>query len=183
MAEYIYFITSLPYLSFDRDSSLSYSEFKHLAEEQLSQKDFRTLSKATFESAGEKDSNHIIKDWEKFNFTLNEYITQERALKLKRMSDEYRARCTHNAEIEKRAGEIVALSNPLEAEKAVLGEYFRFLSSHPVESQFSLDALIIYGLMLQIKEKAQSFSEEKGREEFGRLYQDIRKDISLRSNL
>lgn len=183
VAEYIYFIVSLPYLSLDRDASISYGEFKKLAKEQLSVKDYQTLSKATFDHAGDKDSNHIIRDWDNFNYCLNEYLTQERAKKLGRTGDEYRARCAYNERIEHRASEIVSLSDPLEAEKAILGEYFIFLSKHEVESQFSLDALIIYGLLLQIKERVASFSPEKGRDEFERLYQSIRKDISLRSNL
>lgn len=183
MAEYIYFIVSLPYLSLDREAGLTYGEFKKLAKEQLSAKDYRTLSKATFDHAGDKDSNHIIRDWDSFNYSLNEYLTQERAKKLGRTGDEYRARCAHDERMEHRASEIVALSDPLEAEKAILGEYFTFLSKHEVESQFSLDALIVYGLLLQIKEKVASFSPEKGRNEFERLYNSIRKDISLRSNL
>ena len=82
----------------------------------------------------------------------------------------------------KKAKEILSISNPLEAEKAILGEYFDFLSSHPVSSPFSLDALIIYGLKLQIKERVAAFSEEKGREEFDRLYRDIQSVITSRSD-
>ncbi len=183
MAEYIYFVTSLPYCSLEREAPMSYSKFMHLAQEQLSHKDYQTLSKATFDHDKEKSECKILSDWDDFNYTLNEFITEKRAHKLGRSDKEYKARCAYNPIIEKRAEEIVALSNPLEAEKAILGEYFSFLSLHPVQSQFSLEALIIYGLLLQIKEKVGAFSKEKGKSEFDSLYSNIRKDISLRSNL
>ena len=183
MAEYIYFIASLPYLSIDRESPMSYASFLSLASEQLSGKDYQTLTKATFDHEKEKVSSRIISDWDDFNYSLNEYLTEERTKKLGKNDALYRARCEHNELIHSKAEAIVKMENPLEAEKAVLGEYFSFLSSHEVNSQFSLDALIIYGLLLQIKERVSSFDREKGREEFDRLYQDIRKDISLRSNL
>lgn len=183
MAEYIYFMASLPYLSIERESPLSYLSFLEKAEEQLSPKDFAMLKKASFDHEKEKVSSRIISDWDDFNYSLNEYLTQERALKMGKKDPRYRARCRENEEIRRKAEQIVKISNPLDAEKAVLSEYFSFLSKHEVESQFSLDALIIYGLLLQIKERVSSFDREKGRAEFNRLYQEIRKDISLRSNL
>ena len=162
---------------------MSYETFLSLASEQLSAKDFSVLKKASFDHEKEKVSNRIISDWDDFNYSLNEYITEERAKKLGIKNSDYNARCAHSDEIQRKAEIIVGMDNPLEAEKAVLGEYFSFLSSHTVDSQFSLDALIVYGLLLQIKERVSSFDREKGREEFDRLYQEIRKDISLRSNL
>ena len=74
------------------------------------------------------------------------------------------------------------IKDPLQAEKAILSEYFDFLSSHEVQSPFSLDALIIYGLKLQIKERAEAFSREKGRAEFDHLYRDIQLEITSRSD-
>ncbi len=183
MSEYIYFITSLPYLSIERDAAMSYEQFLSQASEQLKKSDFNLLKKATFAHDEGVSGNRIIRDWDSFNFALEEYITEERAKKLGIRDTRYRARCPFNEEIRNKARRIVALPDPLEAEKAVLVEYFSFLSSHKVESQFSLDALIIYGLLLQIKEKVAGYDERKGRAEFDRLYSDIRKDISLRSNL
>ncbi len=183
MAEYIYFVASLPYVSFEKDSPISYAHFMELAKEQLSDKDYLTLSKATFTHESGKENNHIIKDWDKFNYTLSEYITQERAQKKGIEDKKYLSRADKDEIIEREARDIVALNNPLEAENAILSQYFAFLSNHPVESQFSLDALIIYSLLLQIKERASRYSKEDGRAEFDNLYSKIRNDISLRSNL
>ncbi len=182
MAEYIYFVASLPSLYVDRDSAITYKAFMECAKEQLSKTDYSLLCKATFDHEKEKVQNHIIKDWDSFNYTLNEYLTEERAIKLGLNDPKYKAKCSANENVKKIAHRIVNLSNPLEAEKEILNEYFAFLLSHPVQSQFSLDALIVYGLLLQIKERVNAFSKEKGKAEFDRLYNDIRKDISLRSS-
>ena len=183
MAEYIYFVASLPYVSFEKDSPITYAEFMEKAKEQLKNKDYLTLSKATFTHESDKENNHIIRDWDKFNYTLSEYITQERAHKLGLVDKKFLSRAEKDERIEAEAREIVAITNPMEAENAILARYFAFLSNHSVESQFSLDALIIYGLLLQIKERASRYSAEDGRKEFDSLYSKIRNDISLRSNL
>ena len=67
--------------------------------------------------------------------------------------------------------------NPLEAEKEILALYFDFLDKHQVASPFSTEALMIYGLKLQIKEKAKGFKRDKGKAEFDRLFANIQKEI------
>ena len=167
----------------DKPSPMSYGEFLEKAREQLSPKDYSELEKASFSHKEGKASNRIVRDWDDFNYTFSELMVEERAKKLgKGDSLQYKARSERNQELEKRAREIVSMANPLEAEKSILGEYFSFLSSHPVSSPFSLDALIIYGLKLQIKERVAAFSREKGRDEFHRLYGDIQSEITARSD-
>ena len=183
MAEYIYFAASLPSVWMDKPSPMKYEEFLEKAKEQLSEKDFAELEKASFAHREGKVTNKIVKDWDNFNFTFSEMLVSQRAIKNGKGEDpEYKPRVPRDENLEKKANEILSISNPLEAEKAILGEYFDFLSSHPVSSPFSLDALIIYGLKLQIKERVAAFSEEKGREEFDRLYRDIQSVITSRSD-
>lgn len=182
MAEYIYFVASLPSVWMDKEAPLSYEEFMSKAKEQLSKKDYAELAKATFTHEEGKASSRIVQDWDKFNFRLKELLTEVRAKKLGFGDNpEYKAKSERDNELEKKASRIVSLQNPLEAENAILALYFDFLSSHEVSSPFSLDALIIYGLKLQIKEKVKAFEKEKGEAEFNRLYSDIQKEISTRS--
>ena len=183
MAEYIYFAASLPSVWMDKPSPMKYEEFLERAKEQLSDKDFAELEKASFSHREGKVTNRIVKDWDNFNFTIKKKKISQRAIKNGKGEDpEYKPRVPRDENLEKKAKDILSISNPLEAEKAILGEYFDFLSSHPVSSPFSLDALIIYGLKLQIKERVAAFSEEKGREEFDRLYRDIQSVITSRSD-
>ena len=168
MAEYIYFAASLPSVWMDKPSPMKYEEFLAKAKEQLSEKDYSELEKASFSHREGKVTNRIVKDWDIKNGKGDD--------------PRYQPLSPRDENLEKKAKEILSISNPLEAEKAILGEYFQFLSSHPVSSPFSLDALIIYGLKLQIKERVAAFSEEKGREEFDRLYRDIQNVITSRSD-
>ena len=183
MAEYIYFAASLPSVWMDKPSPMSYQEFLDKAKEQLSPKDYSELEKASFSHKEGKVSNKIVRDWDNFNYTFSEMMVEERAKKLGKGDDfSYKARSERNEELEKKAREIVSMENPLQAEKSILAEYFDFLSSHAVSSPFSLDALIIYGLKLQIKERVAAFVTEKGRNEFHRLYGDIQSEITARSD-
>lgn len=183
MAEYIYFAASLPSVWMDKPSPMTYGEFLIKAREQLSEKDYGELAKATFAHSDERSANRIVRDWDDFNYTFSECLVEERAKKLgKNENGEYSSRCQKEQNLEKKARDIVKMDNPLEAERAILSEYFEFLSSHPVSSPFSLDALIIYGLKLQIKERSESFIREKGRSEFDNLYKDIQLAITSRSD-
>lgn len=183
MAEYIYFAASLPSVWMDRPSPMTYEDFLLKAKEQLSAKDYKELEKASFSHKDGGATNRIVKDWDRFNYFFKECITAERARKLgKGNESRYFKADVKDQGLEKKARDIVMIKDPLQAEKAILSEYFDFLSSHEVQSPFSLDALIIYGLKLQIKERAEAFSREKGRAEFDHLYSDIQLEITSRSD-
>lgn len=183
MAEYYYFVASLPSIWIDRDAPISYQQFLEEARERVSQSDYKDLLKASFSNTDEERSkNRIVRDWDKFIFNLNELLTEARARKLGIADDKYKARCEHDSALDERVKKIVEEKNALSAEKMILALYFEFLDKHQLSSPFSTDALILYGLKLQIKEKEKSFDLEKGREEFNMLFSDIGKDIFIRSD-
>lgn len=178
MAEYYYFVSSLPSIWMDKDAPISYSEFLSKAKEQMSKADYNDLLKATFTPSGvEKSKNRTVSDWENFIFKLNELLTEARAKKLDISDPVYKARCEKDNALLDKVKRIVDEENALKAERMILSLYFDFLDHHPVASPFSTDALMLYGLKLQIKEKEKSFDKEKGRVEFNRLFSDIEKDI------
>lgn len=178
MAEYYYFVSSLPSVWMDKDAPISYSEFLAKAKEQMSASDYADLIKATFNPTGEeKSKNKTVSDWEDFIFKLNELLTEARAKKLDISDPVYKARCEKDNALLEKVKRIVDEDNALKAEQMILALYFDFLDHHQVSSPFSTDALMLYGLKLQIKERAKSFDQEKGRIEFDRLFSDIEKDI------
>lgn len=181
MSEYIYFVASLPSVWMDKASPISYKDFMKIAKEQLSERDYTELQKATFKHTKDDSNNHIIRDWDHFNYTLKSFLTEGRAKKLGIEDEKYKATVLRDENLIKEVEKILALSDPLKAEEALLSLYFDFISSHPVSSPFSLDALIIYALKLQIKERKEAFTREKGREEFEKLYSTVELDIKNRS--
>ena len=179
MANYYYFASSLPALYMDKDAPITYESFMRSAKDQLKARDFNDLKLVTFHpESGNGARLPIVKAWESLVFTINEMMTEERARKLGLDAEkEYKARCSNDRNLEDKVKRIVHLENPLEAERAVLSLYFDFLSSYELSDPFSTTALMIYGLKLQIKERASSFDEKKGRAEFDRLFKDVQKDI------
>ena len=178
MAEYYYFVASLPSVWMDKEAPITYKEFLSRASEQLSRTDFEDLKKATFNvETNRKTKSKVVKDWENFEWKLNELLTEERAKNLNWDVDKYKAKCTPDRLLSEKLKKIVESPNPLKAEKEILDMYFEFLENHEVSSPFSTEALMIYALKLQIKEKAESFSKEKGRKEFDKLYGELEKQI------
>ena len=131
MAEYIYFAASLPSVWMDKPSPMKYGEFLERAKEQLSDKDYAELEKASFSHREGKVTNRIVKDWDDFNYSFSEMLVAQRAIKNGKGDDpEYMPRVPRDENLEKKAKEILSISNPLKAEKEILGEYVDFLSSH-----------------------------------------------------
>ena len=177
MAEYYYFVASLPSVWMDKEAPITYKEFMRQAKEQMSKKDYRDLELVSFSPEEGTASSKIAREWYSFSYTLSEMITEERARRLGLENKEYKARCEKNKAIEDKVRKLVDNPNPLEAEKEILSLYFDFLDKHPVASPFSTEALMIYGLKLQIKEKVKGFKRDKGRAEFDRLFENIQKEI------
>lgn len=177
MAEYYYFVSSLPCVWMDKESPISYKEFLKRSKEQLSKSDYSELVKATFDSSGDECKNKIVASWSSFIFKLNELLTEARAKKLGIEDKNYNARCDKDYKLEEEVKKIIEEPNALNAERMILSLYFDFLDKHQVSSPFSTDALILYGLKLQIKEKEKSYDKEDGKAEFERLFSDIQKDI------
>ena len=183
MAEYYYFVSSLPSVWMDKEAPITYSEFLQEAKRQISKSDYNDLLKATFSyDSEEKGKNKIVKDWGDFIFKLNEMLTEARAKKLGLSDSRYSSKAERDRDLEEKVKDIIEEPNALKAERMILSLYFDFLDHHSLSSPFSSDALMIYGLKLQIKEKANSFDAKKGREEFDRLFSDINKDIFIRSD-
>lgn len=176
MAEYYYFIASLPTLYIDKEPPLSYESFLERAREQVSKRDFEDLKLVTFKAEGDAKLP-LVKEWESFIYKINEYMTEARARKLSLDDKEYKSRADHDKALEDRVNQIVELDNPLEAERALLALYFDFLSTRESYDPFSSRSLMIYGLKLQIIERSAAFSQDKGRAEFDRLFKDVQKDI------
>lgn len=136
------------------------------------------MLKASFSPSEKEDSsNKIVRDWSEFIFKLNELLAEARAKKLNISDSSYLARCEKDNALQESIKRIVEEPNALKAEKMILSLYFDFLDHHPVSSPFSPDALMLYGLKLQIKEKEKTFDKENGKTEFNRLFSDIEKEI------
>ena len=174
MAEYYYFASTLPMLVMGREVPISYESFMAAAKGQLSRRDYLSLSSLSV-SSSVLPSSRIAKEWKEYRDRIENMIVAERAASLG--LDGYGSAETGDKSLKDRIHSIVHDLDPLEAEWAVLSLYFDFLSSREGGSPFSTEALMIYALKLQLMERSEAFSEEKGKAEFGRLYKEIETEI------
>ena len=79
--------------------------------------------------------------------------------------------------LKQRIHEAVFNKNPLDGEMEILALYFDFLDENTPFDGFSLEALMIYALKMQIIERVRAFSQEKGRAEFRTLYGRIQEQF------
>ncbi len=179
MGQYYYFAASLPSVWMDKEAPISYKAFMDLAKGNLSKGDYRDLKKATFEPKSDKDiKSPIVKAWASFNYKLNEILTEERAIRLGwDKNGQYKAKCQDDPQLRESLRKIVDEENPLKAERDILSLYFDFLNKYSESSPFSTEALMIYALKLQIKEKEKSYSTEVGKSEFNKLLGNIQSQI------
>lgn len=175
MAEYYYFAATLPMLTIGRPVPISYAEFMERAKEHLTKKDYQDLEKAVFSAVSGEASNSLVREWQAYTSQISRVMAKERADKLGFTG--YEGDSEADKLLRDKVKDIVDNKDPLEGEKALLAMYFDFLSSREGGSPFSSKALMIYALKLQIMERDQAFTEEKGRAEFDSLYKAIETDI------
>lgn len=175
MANYYYLVSSLPMLSLDQDLPMPYSSFLSMCKSSMSQSDYEEISKAKL-SPEKGAKNHLMRKWEDYLTSVSSTLKEERSRKLgwEFEKGEYVADQT----LKQRIHEAVFNKNPLDGEMEILALYFDFLDENTPFDGFSLEALMIYALKMQIIERVRAFSQEKGRAEFRTLYGRIQEQFS-----
>lgn len=174
MAEYYYFGASLPMLRMNQAPQLSYEAFIEACRENLSKRDMKDMELAVLSGGEGEASIPVVRAFRRFSSELGKAINHQRALSLGFSGYE---EDSTDKEIRDIAKNIVNEKDPLKAEDEILASYFDFLSSYESSSPFSTESLMIYSLKLQILGISSSFSMEKGRAEFDKLYRNIEEDI------
>ena len=175
MANYSYLIASLPMLSLDATLPISYQAFLSKCRDILSKGDYAELERATF-TPSEGARNTLMRKWEGYIDEVSHLVKQERTKRLGWQSGESPV-IINNPVLQDRIHRATFSMNPLEGEKEILAIYFDFLDSNTPSDVFSLEALMIYALKIQIIERLNAFSVEKGRNEFRTLFGRIQEQF------
>ena len=174
MSEYYYFGASLPMLRMNQAPPISYEAFIRACRENLRPSDMKNMSLAVLSGEDGDASIKVVKAFRDYASSLSHAINHERA---KRLGFPGYDEVSADAAVSERAKRIAGLLDPLQAEREILSSYFDFLSSYERSTPFSAESLMVYSLKLQIMELSSSFSLEKGRMEFDRLYKRIEAEI------
>ena len=177
MANYYYFVPSLPSIKSDSSSFMTVDDFLALCRTKISKRDYKMLEK-TVNGSDVVHGNDFVTAYTKFRNDVNTELAWQRSQKLGIKSDEYVHKANVPLEVSSAVSRAVNDSDPLEGEKILLSLYFRFLDRNVgFGHQWDLTFLISYALKLQLLAKRSSYSAQKGRAEFDSLFSTLRNEI------
>lgn len=168
MGEYYYIVSSLPYLSFEDSPPFSHEELLERCALWLSSQERAQLGLGLLDIERIPQdllANDLLRRWVSFENTLRNELVRYRARDLGFGEEKYmRERPGFEIDAVEEVHKALQIPSLYEKEIALLEIRWDFLSRMEPGHYFDLTVLIIYGLKLQILERMQSFSEEKGRQ-------------------
>lgn len=170
MASYYYLISSLPDLKTDGDMPLSYEEFLDMCQPNVSEAKYEFLKNLSLSST----EGPLVEKWAVFYRNLMKELNAQRSAALGK---------TYHREYEKdylttqAATAAMTAKNPLEAEKILLAFEFENLDS--LVGLHSFDDIYLFGYAIKLKllERQSCFSQEKGKAEFKRLFDQVQQRV------
>jgi len=164
---YYYLVASLPMLDLDKETGLAYLDFVALCKEQLSDRDFKLLEKSTLDYDDSGEANPVLSRWARFNRRFRNEMIRIRAKNQGRDSSDY---IRGDLYVDPASMEVVhralKAENPLEAEKILDRFKWKKLSEFIKRDIFNVEALIVYGLQLQILQRYKEINSSQGKECF-----------------
>ena len=165
---YIYLLSSLPYLDFERKPPLSCEDFLERCFPLIEAKARTQLEQVRTRVEGAnpaRSSNPALRAWYAFENTLRNELVKTRAKTLNRPAESFLRTegGFHGASLD-----LLPLAlddpSPFRVEMNLLKMRWDFLTRLEGEHVFNLSALMLYGLKLQLLERRASFGKEKGRQ-------------------
>ena len=170
MASYYYLIASLPDLRSDSDMPISYEEFLALCKPNVSESCYRLLEGLTLSSS----EGPLVKDWYAMYQKLMSELNHQRSV---RLGKSYPAEYEKDYMASQAASAAMNAKNPLEAEKILLDYEFENLDSLVGLHAFDDIYLFGYAIKLKLLERQGCFVQEKGKEEFKRLFDQVQQRV------
>ncbi|NLZ77804.1 MAG: hypothetical protein GX911_07545 [Spirochaetales bacterium] len=153
---------------------MSVDLFMEQAERHLTARDWKTLRSA-FDGA---PSRHpMLESYRSFSSGLNTALARKRRIRLGFAPDDDLQRRTVPGGIEEVADELLGLSDPLEAEMALIGHLWKQIDRLVGLKVFEFDALLGYGLKLLLSERVEIFTREVGQATFETILGALRSEI------
>lgn len=165
---YYYLVSSLPYLEFEKEISVSAGDFIFECEKWLGGRDLEILHGVNIDSIGldVKDS-FVVKEWKEFNKGLKEDLAGVRRSKKSLVGEKVSS--AYPAGSVSRYREIFEENTPLLMEKKMERIRWDFIEWYESWYDFDINRLVLYLLKLQILERLAGFNKEKGEKIFDRL--------------
>ena len=170
MASYYYLIASLPELRADGDMPLTYEEFLHLCQSNVSEETYERLENLTLNST----EGPLVEEWANYYGMLTKELNYQRSMNLGKT---YSSAYDKDGLIGQVVASALSAKNPLEAERVLLESEFENLDSLVGLHMFDDHVLFGYAIKLKLLERLTSFEEDKGKAEFQTLFDGIQQQV------
>ena len=170
MASYYYLIASLPTLSSDGEMPMTYEEFLHNCEGNVSEEKFRILKDLTLDST----DGPLLKEWNATYGMLIRELNSQRSAALGKSYPKDFDKDGVNAQVVATA---LAAKDPLESEQILLDYEFELLDTLVGLHTFDDQELFGYALKLKLLERKSCFEQEKGQAEFEHLFDQVQQRV------
>jgi len=179
MANYYYLVSSLPMLRPDSGDYMSFEEFLSICKDKVSKRDYAMLCSASINGSDEDASgSKFLRSFVRFRSIVEKSLASARAEKLQIKDERYKNEGERDSAVTDAVRRAVNAESPLEGERIVIALYWAFLDGNVgVGHYFDMDFLLSYALRLQLLKRMSLFTEERGNEEFGKLFGELKKEI------
>ncbi|MBN1621697.1 MAG: DUF2764 family protein [Endomicrobiales bacterium] len=162
--QYYYLVSSLPLLKINEEPSITSSDFIGLCEPWVGKKDLSMVSGASIEEPFLKGPSHeVLRRWSDFEKNLRNTLVVSRAKKLGLEVKHFtRSGDDLDGALEQKVTEISQERSPFTAERKLIGLRWNFLDMLESDHHFDAGYLIIYFLKLQLIERLNRFTKERG---------------------
>lgn len=179
---YYYLLSSLPYLTETSDYFPSMEEFLSACSQQMSLKDFETVSSARIEKYEElAETGGVLADWAKLEMALRNEIARERTRKTQLNYDPYAAEGA--SWYRERIAQAFQAPSPLTTEQMMLAIRFELFSELEAGKFFTLDNVILYFIKLQLLQRMKQMNRSRGEESFEAAYKTIQAPLNNEGGL
>lgn len=177
MANYYYFVPSLPAIRSDSESFMSVEDFLALCRPRISRKDYGILSRVALTDDVVK-GNDFVEGYTRFRSMVNRELAWQRSQALGMSGDEYVNDGEKDVLVTSAVKKAVMEVDPLEGERILISLYFDYLDRNiGFGHEWDLTFLISYALKLQLLARRNAFTRDRGRAEFDSLFGQLRREI------
>lgn len=184
MRRYYYTLATLPFLSFEDEAPFSHKELYEMCWNTVSAEDMEILESADIEpphSFWSEDSAtpacEALERWYKWETALRNELVSYRASRLGWETDKYLREGDVVTGVFDVARNAASQDSPLHAEELLNRARWNFLEELETGHFFEMTNLIVFSLKLQLLERKDLFTRERGEENFQQIYRTILDDI------
>jgi hypothetical protein len=174
VSNYYYLVSSLPFLYYDKPASISIVYFLDLSERLLFLKDFALLKRSLLFNF--KESVPLLAVYGSYRIwetNLRNELVLLRAARMGKEAAAYLKEETELTGLKALARRAFEEASPLQAEELMNRARWEYLTELEAGHFFNIQYLAVYYLKLQLLKYRTLFNEEKGKEAFSVLHQQV----------